>query len=93
MLGLDCIYVCRPNLQPTFTMPAIESGVLPDDEMQRKWNGSSLKRFDYQGNYDDNGNVTHYWRSSYLSCHYSVCHAANAGDATRVPWAKSKDTL
>lgn len=72
-------------------MPATESGVLPDDEMQRRWKGPTVKRVEDQGNYGDN--MTYYRRPSFLSCHYAFCHAANTeGGGARIPQAKSKST-
>lgn len=91
MLGLECIMCVGLLCSLLSQMPATESGVLPDDEMQRRWKGPTLKRVEDQGNYGDN--MTYYRRPSFLSCHYAFCHAANTGGGgARIPRAKSKST-
>lgn len=77
MLGLECIMFVGLLYSLLSQMPATESGVLPDDEMQRRWKGPTVKRVEDQGNYGDN--MTYYRRPSFLSCHYAFCHAANTG--------------
>lgn len=90
MLGLECIMFVGLFYSLLSQMPATESGVLPDDEMQRRWKGPTVKRVEDQGNYGDN--MTYYRRPSFLSCHYAFCHAANTEGGARIPRAKSKST-